>query len=120
LTEAVFGPAVPLVRARDVDDGVGLANLTSFRLGNVWTTDVERGEAIALRLEAGHTAIDGITASDARLRRRRGSQRWSLIVRPGRIRTWPAMIDAHLSYRSHLPHLPRKTIRIAIRTAQRC
>lgn len=68
LAEEVFGPAVPLVRASDVDDAVRLANHTRFGLGsNVWTADLERGAAVADRLEAGHTAVNGLTASDARL-----------------------------------------------------
>jgi len=68
LAEEVFGPAVPLVRASDVDDAVRLANRTRFGLGsNVWTADLERGAAVAARLEAGHTAVNGLTASDARL-----------------------------------------------------
>jgi succinate-semialdehyde dehydrogenase/glutarate-semialdehyde dehydrogenase len=68
LAEEVFGPAVPLVRAGDVDDAVRLANRTRFGLGsNVWTADLERGAAVAARLEAGHTAVNGLTASDARL-----------------------------------------------------
>jgi succinate-semialdehyde dehydrogenase/glutarate-semialdehyde dehydrogenase len=68
LVEEVFGPAVPLMRATDVDDAIRLANQTRFGLGsNVWTADLEQGEAVADRLEAGHTAINGFTASDARL-----------------------------------------------------
>jgi succinate-semialdehyde dehydrogenase/glutarate-semialdehyde dehydrogenase len=68
LAEEVFGPAVPLVRARDADDAVRLANDTRFGLGsNVWTADLARGEAIAGRLQAGHTAVNGMTASDPRL-----------------------------------------------------
>jgi succinate-semialdehyde dehydrogenase / glutarate-semialdehyde dehydrogenase len=68
LAEEVFGPAVPLVRARDADDAVRLANDTQFGLGsNVWTADLERGAAIASRLAAGHTAVNGMTASDVRL-----------------------------------------------------
>ena len=68
LAEEVFGPAVPLVLARDADHAVELANDTRFGLGsNVWTGDLERGAAIAARLRAGHTAINGMTASDPRL-----------------------------------------------------
>ncbi|MGH3169997.1 MAG: NAD-dependent succinate-semialdehyde dehydrogenase [Trebonia sp.] len=68
LAEEVFGPAVPLVRVRDADEAVRLANATEFGLGsNVWTSDLDRGEAIAARLEAGHTAVNGMTASDPRL-----------------------------------------------------
>jgi succinate-semialdehyde dehydrogenase/glutarate-semialdehyde dehydrogenase len=68
LTEEVFGPAVPIVRARDADDAVRRANATPFGLGsNIWTSDLERGEALAARIDAGHTAINGMTASDARI-----------------------------------------------------
>jgi succinate-semialdehyde dehydrogenase / glutarate-semialdehyde dehydrogenase len=68
LAEEVFGPAVPLVRVADADEAVRVANDTEFGLGsNVWTADLERGEAIAARLQAGHTAVNGMTASDPRL-----------------------------------------------------
>jgi succinate-semialdehyde dehydrogenase/glutarate-semialdehyde dehydrogenase len=68
LTEEVFGPAVPIVRAADLDAAVRLANESRFGLGsNVWTADLDRAEDIAVRLDAGHTAVNGITASDPRL-----------------------------------------------------
>ena len=68
VTEEVFGPAVPILRARDADDAVRLANATPYGLGsNIWTSDLERGEALAARIDAGHTAINGMTASDARI-----------------------------------------------------
>jgi succinate-semialdehyde dehydrogenase/glutarate-semialdehyde dehydrogenase len=68
LTEEVFGPAVPVIRAVDAADAVRLANDTRFGLGsNVWTSDLARGEEIAVRLDAGHTAVNGMTASDPRL-----------------------------------------------------
>jgi succinate-semialdehyde dehydrogenase/glutarate-semialdehyde dehydrogenase len=68
LTEEVFGPAVPLIRAVDADDAVRLANDTRFGLGsNVWTSDLARGKEIAVRLDAGHSAVNGMTASDPRL-----------------------------------------------------
>jgi succinate-semialdehyde dehydrogenase/glutarate-semialdehyde dehydrogenase len=68
LTEEVFGPAVPIIRAADADDAVRLANDTPFGLGsNVWTSDLARGVALAVRLDAGHTAVNGMTSSDPRL-----------------------------------------------------
>jgi acyl-CoA reductase-like NAD-dependent aldehyde dehydrogenase len=63
LTEEVFGPAVPIIRAANADDAIRLANDTPFGLGsNVWTSELARGEALSLRLDAGHTAINGMTS----------------------------------------------------------
>jgi succinate-semialdehyde dehydrogenase/glutarate-semialdehyde dehydrogenase len=68
LSEEVFGPAVPLLRAADADAAIRIANETRFGLGsNLWTSDLARGEALALRLEAGHTAVNWMTTSDPRL-----------------------------------------------------
>jgi acyl-CoA reductase-like NAD-dependent aldehyde dehydrogenase len=64
----VFGPAVPILRAANADEAVSLANDTRYGLGsNVWTSALKRGQELALRLDAGHTAIDGMTGSDPRL-----------------------------------------------------
>lgn len=64
----VFGPAVPILRAMDPDEALKLANSTSYGLGSaVWTSDLARGEAFAARLDAGHTAVNGMTVSDPRL-----------------------------------------------------
>ncbi len=68
LTEEVFGPAVPIIRAADADDAIRLANDTNFGLGsNIWTSDLARGESLASRIDAGHTAVNGMTSSDPRL-----------------------------------------------------
>jgi succinate-semialdehyde dehydrogenase/glutarate-semialdehyde dehydrogenase len=68
LTEEVFGPAVPIVLADDAEEAIRLANGTRFGLGsNVWTSNLDRGEELAVRLDAGHTAVNGMTASDPRL-----------------------------------------------------
>jgi succinate-semialdehyde dehydrogenase/glutarate-semialdehyde dehydrogenase len=68
LDEEVFGPAVPILRAKNADEALELANATTYGLGSaVWTSDVARGEALAERLDAGHTAVNGMTVSDPRL-----------------------------------------------------
>jgi succinate-semialdehyde dehydrogenase/glutarate-semialdehyde dehydrogenase len=68
LEEEVFGPAIPILRARDAEHALALANDTQYGLGSaVWTSDVERGEEFATRLQAGHTAVNGMTISDPRL-----------------------------------------------------
>jgi succinate-semialdehyde dehydrogenase/glutarate-semialdehyde dehydrogenase len=68
LAEEVFGPAVPLLRAVDPDHAVQLANDSRFGLGsNIWTSDLARAEELAVQLDAGLTAVNGMAASDPRL-----------------------------------------------------
>jgi acyl-CoA reductase-like NAD-dependent aldehyde dehydrogenase len=52
--EEQFGPALPVISYRDVDDAVERANATHFGLsGSVWSADGDRAAAIAGRLECG-------------------------------------------------------------------
>jgi acyl-CoA reductase-like NAD-dependent aldehyde dehydrogenase len=52
--EEQFGPALPIVTYRDVDDVVARANATTFGLsGSVWSGDADRGAEVASRLECG-------------------------------------------------------------------
>ena len=54
VTEEQFGPVVPILQYRDLDDAIARANATRFGLsGSVWTSDIERGKSIAGRLEVG-------------------------------------------------------------------
>ncbi len=66
--EETFGPAAAVVRARDADAAIALANDSKFGLGgNLWTRDLERAERLATALESGNVFINGMTASDPRL-----------------------------------------------------
>ena len=52
--EEQFGPALPVISYRDVDDVVERANATHFGLsGSVWGTDGDRASEVAGRLECG-------------------------------------------------------------------
>ena len=54
VAEEQFGPIVPIMKYSDVDDAIRRANDTRFGLsGSVWTSDPERGKAIAMQLEVG-------------------------------------------------------------------
>jgi acyl-CoA reductase-like NAD-dependent aldehyde dehydrogenase len=54
VAEEQFGPAIPVLPYRDVADAVRRANGTHFGLGaSVWTSDPERGAAIAPSIESG-------------------------------------------------------------------
>ncbi|MBF8270772.1 MAG: aldehyde dehydrogenase family protein, partial [Gammaproteobacteria bacterium] len=52
--EEQFGPLIPVLKFSEVEDAIARANATDFGLcGSVWTNDIERGAAIAGRLEVG-------------------------------------------------------------------
>lgn len=66
--DETFGPAAAVVRARDAEHAIELANDSDFGLGgSLWTTDIARAKAIAARLESGAVFVNGMTASDPRL-----------------------------------------------------
>jgi len=67
--EEVFGPVAAIVRARDEEDAIRLANASRFGLGAaVFTRDAARGERIAReRLEAGMVFVNASVRSDPRL-----------------------------------------------------
>jgi acyl-CoA reductase-like NAD-dependent aldehyde dehydrogenase len=57
--EEQFGPALPVIAYRDVDDAVERANATHFGLsGSVWGADAERAAQVAGRLECGTAWIN--------------------------------------------------------------
>ena len=67
-TEETFGPAAAVIRVRDTDEAIEVANDTPFGLGaNLWTTDLEGARNLARRIEAGSVFINGMVASDPRL-----------------------------------------------------
>jgi acyl-CoA reductase-like NAD-dependent aldehyde dehydrogenase len=52
--EEQFGPALPVITYRELDDAIEQANSTHFGLsGSVWGTDHHRANAVAQRLECG-------------------------------------------------------------------
>ena len=62
LTEEVFGPAVPIVPVKDLDEAIARANDSIFGLGSsIWTSDFNKATRAAERLEAGYTWINSVT-----------------------------------------------------------
>ena len=67
-TDETFGPVAAVIRARDTEHALELANDSKFGLSsNLWTRNIERARELAARLEAGGVFINGMTASDPRL-----------------------------------------------------
>jgi succinate-semialdehyde dehydrogenase/glutarate-semialdehyde dehydrogenase len=59
LQEETFGPLLPIVPVRDIDEALTFANGTPFGLSaSIWTTDLKRGRELAQRLEAGSVLIN--------------------------------------------------------------
>lgn len=66
--EEVFGPVAMLLRAKDGDEAVRLANDNPFGLGaSIYTADEEQGWHYAEQLETGAVFINRHTSSDLRL-----------------------------------------------------
>lgn len=59
--EEVFGPVLSVLRYRDDDDAVAIANNSRYGLsGAVWGTDVDRAIGVARRIRTGQIAVNGI------------------------------------------------------------
>ena len=57
--EEQFGPALPIIRYRDVEDAIAQANASENGLGgSVWSTDIDRAREIATRMECGSVWIN--------------------------------------------------------------
>jgi acyl-CoA reductase-like NAD-dependent aldehyde dehydrogenase len=64
--EEQFGPIVPILKFSDLDDALRRANDTRYGLsGSVWTSDVDRGAAIAAKLEVGTAWVNQHRATSA-------------------------------------------------------
>ena len=59
VVEEAFGPVLPLLRFKDVDDVIRRANDSPYGLaGAVWSRDIDQAIAIARRLETGNVWIN--------------------------------------------------------------
>lgn len=60
VTEEQFGPILPVVAYDTEDEVVAMANGTEYGLGSsIWSSDEDRAVAVAARVEAGMTIING-------------------------------------------------------------
>ncbi|PYS38148.1 MAG: aldehyde dehydrogenase, partial [Acidobacteria bacterium] len=57
--EEVFGPVLPILRVKDLDEAIQKANNSIYGLGSsIWTRDLDQATKAAERLEAGYTWIN--------------------------------------------------------------
>jgi len=66
--EEIFGPVLSIIVAKDEDEAIAFANQTQFGLGaSLWTTDNEKAEQLAKKINAGMVYINAMVKSDPRL-----------------------------------------------------
>jgi succinate-semialdehyde dehydrogenase/glutarate-semialdehyde dehydrogenase len=66
--EELFGPVAIVIRAKDEQDALRIANESRFGLGgSVWTQDSARGERVARQLQCGAAFVNGFVKSDPRI-----------------------------------------------------
>ena len=59
MRDETFGPVVAVMRVKDEEEAIALANDSPYGLsGSVWTKDIEKGVAIAKRLDTGSVLIN--------------------------------------------------------------
>jgi acyl-CoA reductase-like NAD-dependent aldehyde dehydrogenase len=59
MTEETFGPTLPIMKVRDEEEAIRMANDSRYGLNSsVFTKDLEKGERVARRIEAGSTCVN--------------------------------------------------------------
>jgi acyl-CoA reductase-like NAD-dependent aldehyde dehydrogenase len=59
MTKETFGPIVAIQRVKSEEEAIALANDSEYGLnGNVWTTDLAKGQRIAERIETGGVCVN--------------------------------------------------------------
>ncbi len=57
--EEQFGPALPVIKYRDIDDAIQRANDSPWGLGgSIWSKDIQKARGLALRLETGSAWVN--------------------------------------------------------------
>ncbi len=61
MRDETFGPVLPIMRVRDEEEALRLANDSRYGLNaSVWTADKERGQRLAARIEAGSVCVNDV------------------------------------------------------------
>ena len=63
-----FGPAATVIKVKDEEEAIFVANDTEFGLGaSLWTSDLEKAKSLAKQIDSGSVFINGMVKSDPRL-----------------------------------------------------
>jgi len=62
--EETFGPVLPVIKVKDEDEAIRLANDHKYGLNaSVWSADLKRGRRLASRLECGQVMVNDVVSS---------------------------------------------------------
>jgi succinate-semialdehyde dehydrogenase / glutarate-semialdehyde dehydrogenase len=65
-TEELFGPVACIIKAKNTDEAIEIANETNFGLGaSLWSQNLELGEQLIQKLNAGSVYLNSMVKSDA-------------------------------------------------------
>ncbi len=66
--DELFGPIASVIKAENESHAIELANNSEFGLGSsLWTSDMEKAQELASKIESGSVFINGMVKSDPRL-----------------------------------------------------
>ncbi|RTY99050.1 NAD-dependent succinate-semialdehyde dehydrogenase [Flavobacterium sp. RSP49] len=66
--EETFGPLATIIRAKDENDAIAIANNHRYGLASaLWTEDREKAYILARRIEAGNVFVNSLVRSDSRV-----------------------------------------------------
>lgn len=66
--EELFGPVAVVIRAKDEEDAIRIANDNRYGLGaSLWTRNTQKGARLARRIQSGSSFVNGLVKSDPRL-----------------------------------------------------
>jgi acyl-CoA reductase-like NAD-dependent aldehyde dehydrogenase len=59
MTDETFGPVIPIMKVRDAEEALRLANDSRYGLtASVWTTDREKAQTLGRRIQAGSVCVN--------------------------------------------------------------
>lgn len=66
--QELFGPVATVIKVKDEEEAIFVANDTPFGLGaSLWTSNLEKAKKLAIDIESGSVFINGMVKSDPRL-----------------------------------------------------
>ncbi len=66
--QELFGPVATVIKVKDEEEAIKVANDTPYGLGaSIWTMDTEKAKRLAKQIDSGSVFINGMVKSDPRL-----------------------------------------------------